>query len=259
MSEINKKSIAIMQPYFFPYLGYFQLIDKSDFFLFYGHVDFSKRSYVTRNYLVAVNNLIEPIKIKTHKAPFRSKIKDIKIIDSTCQKYLLKKIKNIYARSPHFEEVFCSLEPLINYETGSLMDYNTNTLEGTCQLLGIHTEFLPGRTLENDFVKIEDELLETEHSSDIKRSSRRVLKLCSYFGANTYINPEGGVDIYDAATFKKSGISLKFHKSDVSSHRKSYDSNAQYSSIIDVLMFNGIKKTKKMLKMGYLFEQNPLR
>lgn len=245
------KNIAIMQPYFFPYLGYFQLINNVENFLFYGHVDYTRRSYITRNSIVNNMQKVESIGIRTKKEPIGTKIRDIKIFTNDYDRILIDKIKKAYFRLEYFNEIFPLLKPIISYKTKSLMDYNSTTLSEVCKILEIQTKLIPYEKLESDFMKIEEDL-KSNHYSSIK-PTQRVIYLCEYFNTSTYINPEGGIKIYDTSDFKKKGITIKFHKSDINPHRTGEIIENQYSSIIDVLMINGIERTKKMVGMGSFF------
>lgn len=247
------KNIAIMQPYFFPYLGYFQLINKVDNFLLYGHVDFKRRSYMTRNSIVNKNYKIEPISVRTKKSPLGTKINEIKKINDECQNLLMKKVTNTYSRFEYFNEIFPLIKPIIAYRTESLMDYNSTTLKEICHILDIKTNFIPYKTIEQDFLKIEKELTKEYKNNHTRNPSDRVIRLCKYFNTNTYINPEGGVGIYNAAEFTNNDIILKFHKSNIKPHRAEPEGRPQHASIIDILMMNGLEGTKIKIKMGDFF------
>lgn len=249
------KSIAIMQPYFFPYLGYFQLINKVDNFLLYPYVGFRRRSYMTKNYLVTNNREIDPIFIKTKKEPLGTNIINIRTLDHNCKIVLLKKIKNIYSRTPYYNEVINKLEPLVKYESESLMGYNSFTLKGICDMLDIKTEFLDWKSSSKDFEKIEINIRKKNENDTIKLSSKRIIELCKYFNTDTYINPEGGTEIYDSYTFSQNGINLKFNKPNLSLHHYGQEATERYryTSIIDVVMINGINRTKELVKLGHLF------
>lgn len=246
------KRIAIMQPYFFPYLGYFQLIRKSDAFLLYGHVDYTRRSYITRNSLVTNKGKIESIRVATVKMPLGSKIKDVTKKSIACNKLLRKKIETIYSRSPFFDEVYPRLVDLIETDTDSLMEYNSVALESISKMVGVDTPFIPWVEYEKDFSDIEAELANNRYIKT-KRASARVFKLCRNLGYDAYLNPEGGMKLYNTAEFNENGISLSFHKADVSLHRKNFDIALRHSSIIDVLMLNGISTTSKLVECGKIF------
>lgn len=241
-----------MQPYFFPYLGYFQLINKTESFLAYGHVDFSRRSYVTRNFIIDRKLRIEAINLRVKKAPLGTKIIHINKTDDQCQNLLLRKVTNTYSRAKYFDEVIPLLKPIIKYETNSLMDYNTSTIESLCKLLNIQTDFISYDDFNHDFIKIEESLGKSaDKNFDIK--TQRITLLCQFFKKNTYINSEGGIDLYSKKKINQHDIILKFHRANLSYHRPKTDTKMRYSSIIDVLMINGLEKTKEMVRMGDFF------
>jgi hypothetical protein len=238
-----------MQPYFFPYLGYFQLIHAAKRFLLYDLVQFQKRSYMTRNFLVDASNRPYPIKIPVEKAPTTSLINEMRLSESWDAKYLTKKIKTIYARSPYFFEVYPCIEYILHFDTRSLSAFNCFSIQQLCTLLSIPTELVTT----ND-IRTEAEVLEWE-LSQIKRDKpvrgERVGMLCHLLGADTYINPEGGIHLYSKQYFQERNIDLKFSFSTLCGHRSGHP-QLKYASIIDVLMMHGIENTKGMLAQSIL-------
>lgn len=240
--------LAIMQPYFFPYLGYFQLINYVDQFALYGHVDFRRRSFITRNHIVTVKDDILPISIKTNKQPLGTPIKDIQLSDTTCKVKLCKQIHHQYAKSPYFSEIYPVLESTILQPSMDILSFNTSTIQAICQLLGIQTELLLPIDYEQAWSNIEQDLTVLNVvKPDIPISSQRVFDLCDLHDAKTYVNPPGGQRLYDESMFFQYKLQLEFLHPNLSGHRPHLGGAAQYASIIDVLMVNGVANTQKLL------------
>lgn len=238
--------LAIMQPYFFPYLGYFQLIEKVDKFVLYGNVTFRKKSFITRNSLVDNADRQEDIRLFVRKASSNSRIIDIELVASDWKEKLVRQVKNIYSNAPYFEENFKVIESLILNSSDNLHVYNSETIAGLCDYLQIRT---PVIIETNSLDRIEESL---DSTLDLPVSTQRVLKLCEYYNANTYCNPEGGIELYSKCTFTKYDKGLQFFKAgldDVHEIRGEH----KYTSIIDVLMHCGIEQTRSCVKKGSFF------
>lgn len=233
-----------MQPYFFPYLGYFQLIYSAKKFLLYDDVQFQKRSYITRNFLVDTRGHQLPICIPVAKAPNYSRIYEVGLSENWDAKYLSKKIKTIYARSPYFFDVYPFIDDILHYNTCSLSAFNSFSIEQLCALLSIPTELTTTDDIRKDVELIEFELAQERPRQSLR--CERVIRLCKLLGADTYINPEGGTHLYSKQYFKEYNIDLKFSYSALNGHRDGHP-QLKYASIIDVLMMNGVENTKRML------------
>ena len=240
--------IAIMQPYFFPYLGYFQLINYVDQFALYGHVDFRRRSFITRNHIVTVKEEILPINLNTNKQPLGTPIKDIQLSDAACKVKLCKQIHHQYANSPYFSDIYPALESAIINAPMDVLSFNTLTILAVCQLLEIQTELLLSTDYEQVWTKIEQDLTAlSAEKLNVPISSQRVFNLCNLHNAKTYVNPPGGQSLYDENMFSQHQLQLEFLHPKLTGHRGNLGGNAQYASIIDVLMVHGIANTQKLL------------
>jgi len=249
--RMNK--IAIMQPYFFPYLGYFQLIDKVDQFLLYPHVDFRRRSFISRNHLVTPSNEVFPICINTKKAPLGTSINDIQMSPDFDRLKLLRQIQTLYSNAPYFESIFNVLKNLLEYDSKGLLDFNNRCIATLCHHLGIDTPILSGIEFDQDWLEVET-VIRAEHPnlSTFPIATKRVLALCQLHNADTYVNPPGGRAIYKADDFASRNKSLLFLNPDITKHRSTQETVLQSASIIDVLMVNGWHNTKEIVRLGNL-------
>lgn len=226
-------NLAIMQPYFFPYLGYFQLISVSDTFVFYDDVQFIKGGWINRNRVLMNQSIVFINAIGEAVSPNKN-INDIYLSSSLKWKdKLLKTIFFSYKKSSFFEEIYPFVEQLVGQDLDKLSDYNINALKEISRKLELKTRFLTSSVdLNNDHLNRE----------------ARVIDICKYLGANQYINPYNGIGIYDKETFGKEHIDLKFIKMNGNLEYRQFDVPfVPNLSIIDVLMFNGFQGTREFL------------
>ncbi len=236
-----------MQAYFFPYIGYFQLIDYVDTFMIYEHVSFRKKSWITRNRIYDKGKK-EPIVINVPVLK-QSSEKSIgeTLIDNRVdwRKKILNLIFFNYKKAPFFEEVFPELERIILMDGMSIHDYNSSIITGISTLLDIKTTIISDNS---DYLIMEGKLKDLADDNDCEVKSQRIFEICRKEGALNYVNPIGGTELYDKNLFLKNGIELSF----VETKRYTYEQfNGEFEphlSIIDVLMHNGIEETKKMVK-----------
>lgn len=223
--------LAIMQPYFFPYLGYYQLINCSDSFVIYDNVEFTKSSWIRRNRILNSDSdlyIIVPVK----KASDYTHVREIQISKTFDIKKLLRVIEGAYRRSPYYDEIYPLIEQNISPKNNNLFDYLFGITRNLCAYLNIETELIISSSISID------------HSL---KSQEKVIAICSALNANEYINPIGGKSLYDKSSFMKWGIKLSFHQMcDIIYHQY----NNQFIpnlSIIDVMMFNSKEKIEKLL------------
>ena len=136
------KKIAIMQPYFFPYIGYFQLINAVDKFVFYDDVNYINKGWINRNNII-VNGHAKFINIPLKKASQNKLIKDVFVVNSKDLLKILKTIEYSYKKAPFFKEVFNLITDLfldINNDT-SISDFNIKSTKQICEFLNINTIF----------------------------------------------------------------------------------------------------------------------
>lgn len=188
-------TLAIMQPYCFPYLGYFQLIASAEAFLSYDLVSFRRKTYMTHNHLVTPRGELAPMVLAVQKQPLGTAIRAISLVQGDQKIRLDRLIRTLYGRYKHFTAVYEALRPLLLYPATSLADYNTAGLQGIAQLLGLRTEFYLPETHGSLWEEVEASL-QSDPPADGDRASHRILRLCQAYGARRYINPPGGRALY---------------------------------------------------------------
>ena len=244
--------LAIMQPYFFPYIGYFQLIKSVDKILLYENVNFMLKNWMTRNRMLKINETPFFITIPVHSKSSFKKISEIELVNDERWKKALKKclIYN-YSRSSYFSDVFPKLEGIIDTEATDLHTYNSETIRLIARLLGINTQ------IENNnqkYLEMENELSRKYENSDTdesleisQRKTERVILITKQEKANIFINAIGGTALYKKSEFADYGIDLYFIKTQDFTYKQFSKEFYPNLSILDVLLNCGIENTKKLL------------
>lgn len=224
--------VAIMQPYFFPYIGYYQLIHAVDTFVIYDDVHFIKKGWIHRNYIL-VDGHKHPLTMSVEKMSQNRLILEherANIEDVT--RHQLKHLYHGYRRAPQFERVMPLLEQVLRYEDRNVSRYLAHSLETIARSLGIQTTFV--------------------RSSDLAigktlKGQDRVLAICQALGATDYINAINGRALYDADAFEQKGIRLSFIDTDIAPYDQGTDEFEPYLSIIDLMMHCSKEEMQLML------------
>jgi hypothetical protein len=214
--------LAIMQPYFFPYIGYFQLIAAVDLFIVYDDIKYTKKGWINRN------RMLQNGKDVMFSLPLKS---DSDYLD-VCERELavdfnrdklLNQFKGAYRRAPYFAQTFPLVEQIVQYEETNLFRFLHHSIVKSCDHLGIATEIRV-----SSGIAIDHEL----------KNQDKVLALCEAGGASTYVNASGGAGLYSRDIFREKGIDLKFIQSKPFEYAQFGHAFIPWLSIIDVMMFN---------------------
>ena len=221
-----------MQPYFFPYIGYWQLIHAVDKFVVYDDVNFIKKGWINRNNIL-LNKNAHLFTLPLSKASQNKLINEINLQENLTERQnILKTIYSAYTKAPYFYKIKDILETIIMYDELNLSLYLQNQLKIISDYLCINTEFLLSSELQND---------KSLHSQD------KILDICKFLNADEYINPIGGLELYDKNIFLQKGIQLYFIKTWDIEYKQFGNNFIPNLSIIDVMMFNSPEQIKKML------------
>jgi hypothetical protein len=218
------KKIAIMQPYFFPYIGYFQLINSVDEFVIYDNIEFTKKGWINRNRLL-VNGVDAYISLPLKKDSDYLQVKDRFLADKWEgeRKKMLNRINESYRRAPFFRETFEVLEKCIMYEDRNLYNFIFHSVQILIHYLGIDTKLTVSSS-----ISIDHQL----------KGENKVIAICKEQKAEIYINPIGGVTLYDKELFRSHNLELQFQKSNTINYKQFNNEFVPWLSIIDVMMFN---------------------
>lgn len=244
--------IAIMQPYLFPYLGYFQLIHSADTFILYDQVNYIKKGWINRNRLLEIHRQPFYFTVPINKASSSQIIKDLAIHNHAWQKKLENAIYHNYKRSLYFEETYPLIECLIKLETDYIAPLNAKCILEIAGYLQIKTTILSGV----DFSHLENKLKEEQNDTEQTTSDclhpktikiKRIIEICKHYQADTYITPINGSFLYPKTCFMDAGISVNFLKMAAIRYSQLTPDFYENLSIIDVLMNCGRHETQQML------------
>ena len=230
-------TLAIMQPYFLPYIGYLQLMNAVDRFVFYDDVAFINRGWVNRNRIL-VGGKEHLFTVPLKEASQNKTIREIALSDDPKWRgKLLKTIEQSYRKAPLYETVMPMTEKIVNFTAdNNVADYIFHSFTELTAYLDITTTLIPSSTIyENGHLKAQE----------------RILDICRQEGATQYINPIGGQELYDRTLFAEGAIKLHF----IQSKRVEYkqiigktgpDEFVPWLSVLDVLMFNDVNEVRAM-------------
>ena len=231
--------IGVMQPYFFPYIGYWQLLNLVDRYVIYDDVNYIKRGWINRNRIL-VGGSPKFFNVELIGASQNRLIKEVKVNTSPKEKEKsLHTIEYNYKKAPCFDEVYPLIEECLKFDSDVLSEYLAHSIRCICMYLDIDTEIIMSSDLNKDnSLKGED----------------KILDICRELDATDYYNAIGGQELYHYDRFSEQGMKLHFLKTDDIVYRQFGDVFYPNLSIIDVLMFNDKDRVKEMLKDYTLVE-----
>lgn len=224
-----------MQPYFMPYIGYFQLIRAVDKFIIYDDVNYIKQGWINRNNIL-LNNKSHLFSLPLKDASSFKKINEIEINEILFSKWKNKFFKTIeaYKKAPFYESIKHILEEIMTFEQGKISDLIYRSLVEISKYIGIQT--------------IIEKSSSIYENSELPRAER-LIDICKKEKANTYINPLGGQELYDKKYFSDYNIDLFFIKTNKVEYVQFSETFVPWLSIIDVMMFNSPDEINKMLNL----------
>ena len=215
-------TIAIMQPYFLPYIGYWQLIAAVDAFVVYDNIKYTKKGWINRNRFLR-NGVEDTFSLPLRKDSDFLDVNQRFLADLFKRKDLVNRFREAYRKAPEFSSVMPLLEGIIRNPVSNLFDYIFASIQSVCEFLGIRTPLVVSSPIDCD------------HSL---KSAERVQGICKALGADTYVNPVGGIELYSKEDFAAKGIALKFLKALPFEYPQSGNPFVPWLSILDILMFN---------------------
>ncbi len=221
-----------MQPYFFPYLGYWQLINAVDSYVIFDDVNYIKRGWINRNKIL-YNDEPKHINIYLKGISQNKLINEIEIGDKNKNDNNLIIIRDAYRKAPYFDKLYPILERINNCNAANVARYNGYAIETICKYLDIQTELIYSSDLNND---------------KSLRGEEKIIDICQLLGADVYINAIGGKELYHKENFEKKGLELRFLQMKDISYMQFGEQFVPGLSIIDVLMFNSVDEVKRLLR-----------
>lgn len=224
--------LAIMQPYYFPYLGYFQLMAAVDAFVILDDVQFIKHGWIHKNQIL-LDGKAKPIHMTIdHMSQHRTIRAHERRIDVQNERYQLRLLEHAYKKAPSYADVMPLVSRLIRDDERNVAVYLGKQLTEVRNFLGLDTPLLYASSLEND---------------KSKRCGDLVLDLCHHLGADHYINAIGGRDLYNKERFASEGVQLDFIEMQPVTYRQAGHPFVPNLSIIDVLMYNARRDVRQLL------------
>ncbi|MCU0605867.1 MAG: WbqC family protein [Candidatus Edwardsbacteria bacterium] len=222
--------LAVMQPYFFPYLGYFQLVRAADTFVFYDDVNFIKNGWINRNRIL-IDGAPHYLTVQLKNASSFSPINRVEFTDNRGK--LLKTIQQAYQKAPFFGQAWPVVEDCLRSDTTLIGELAMRSVTKVSHYLGIDTSFQAS----------------SSHAAATKglEKTGRLVEICRLNGATDYINPIGGRSLYRKEDFAGNGIRLSFIRSKDVRYRQNCPQFVPDLSIIDVIMFNSREAIGRML------------
>lgn len=227
--------VAIMQPYFLPYIGYFQLISAVDLFIVYDNIQYTKKGWINRNRILR-NGADAFFTLPLKKASDYCDVVERELAESFDRATLLNQFRGAYGRAPCFAQTFPLLERVVQTPGTNLFGFIHASILAVRDHLGLDTEVRASSEVAIDHrLKGED----------------KVLALCQALGATTYINAIGGVELYARPRFAESAIELRFLKSRPFEYPQFGGDFVPWLSIVDVLMFNPLDRVGRIVREHY--------
>lgn len=226
--------LGIMQPYLFPYIGYFQLINCSDLFVIYDDVQYINRGWINRNRLLNKGQpFLFTLSLKKDSSTLNINERMFSDEFDNESRKLLKSLEYFYSKAPHFKETMNLIADIFQFKTPNIAEFISNQISKVCEHLDIKTPLLLSSETNRDLsLKGEDAII------DIVRVLR----------GDHYINPIGGTNLYSKNQFDINGIQLSFLKTnEIRYPQFNNDEFVSNLSIIDVLMFNSKSEISELL------------
>lgn len=228
-------TVAIMQPYFFPYIGYFQLILAADRFILFNDVQYIRHGWINRNRILKPGGGIQYILMPLAAHARETLIKDIAVADADNNKEkVLRQIEHYKKSAPFFKDVRALLGDCFTTSESNITEMNAGYLKAVCDYIGIAYKIEISSQMNFNYTQVND-------------AGEWALRMSEQLQATTYLNPPRGKDLFDKAKFEQSNIRLQFLQPALKEYDQRRETFEPGLSIIDVMMFNGPAAIKDLL------------
>lgn len=227
--------LGIMQPYFFPYIGYFSLIKHTDMWVVFDTPQFIRHGWIERNRVLNFNNGWIYIKVPLIKHSRGTAIKDIKIRSEVNWKDKIRAQLLPYKnKAPYYNIVIELINEVFQCQSDSIVELNVEGLKIICKYLKIAFDYIV-------FSKSDIKL------TNINEPDDWALEISKKLGATEYYNSPSGIDFFNASKFQENNINIYFLKNKLIEYNQEKKPFEPGLSIIDVLMFNSLEEIDSML------------
>lgn len=228
-----KRRVAIMQPYIFPWIGYLQLIDAVDLFVFYDDVNFIKRGRIHRNKIL-INNAECGFTVPISDASQNRLILGTEVLGfDRWRDQFLKQLGLAYKRAPFFRDAIAAIDGVLRVKPESIADLAIASVEGVHAYLGKPLRFVRSSVF-------------SPETRGLEKSSR-LIEITKKADGSRYVNTPGGRNLYDKRDFSNSGVELSFLQPSVTEYRQYGSSFVGGLSVVDLMMFNSPDRIRAMI------------
>jgi hypothetical protein len=221
--------VAIMQPYFLPYIGYWQLVNAVDKFVIYDDVNYINRGWINRNNIL-LNKQQFLFSLPLSGASQNKLINEISICEN--QDKLIKTFENTYKKAPYFNKSIQIVKRIFEHDDKNLSKFIGNSIVQIANYLGINTDFIYSSEIEKHL---------------FLKKQERIIDLCKKLDATDYINTIGGTELYNKSDFNANNVELHFLQSQPIEYKQFDNQFVPNLSILDIMMFNPVDEINKML------------
>lgn len=247
--------LAVMQPYFFPYLGYFQGIHSVDKYLLYDQLAYLKEGWVHRNRFLVVNDQPAYFTANVKKKSSFARICDIELVENPVwRKKILHSIFLNYKSRLYFDEIYPLVESVVNADVSRIAELSVLSVKTVCEYLEISTDVCSDTS---KYLQLEEKLADEANLlvnfprlrlKHFERKVVRALEICRIEGANIFINAIGGQSLYSKDEFRANNVDLFFVQTRPYAYSQPASAFYPHLSIIDVLMNCGKAGTQQLLQ-----------
>lgn len=227
--------VGIMQPYFLPYIGYFQLIAAVDVFVVYDNIKYTKKGWINRNRLL-LNGADAVFSLPLKKDSDALDVRERALADDFQRQKLVNQFAGAYRGAPYFQPGMDLLRRIVLHPDSNLFGYLHASILAVCEYLDVRTR-----------IEVSSHVA-ADHAA---KGEDRVLSICHALGATAYINTIGGLELYSRDRFAHEGIALNFIRARPFEYRQAGAPFVPWLSIIDVIMFNPADEIREVFLKNY--------
>ena len=240
--------LGIMQPYFFPYLGYWQLIHAADRFVLLDDVQYMRHGWINRNRILKHDEGWQYVIVPLEKHAMTAMIREVRAREGEdWRRRILAQIDHYRKRTRHFPFVRELVRAaLSDTQDSPIAHINRSVIRCLCRALGLEREILLSSEMDLDYREVGD-------------AGEWALRITQQMRAGCYINPVAGATLFDPQKFAASGAEIRFLKCRSVAYPQGREGFEPALSIIDVLMFNGLEGTARLLEAYDLLDAGDTR
>lgn len=224
--------VGVMQPYFVPYIGYWQLMNAVDVYVVFDDVNYINRGWINRNRIL-VNGEPQYINLLLSGASQNKLINEIALADNVANiKKIFRTLEFNYKKAPYYREVCELLEKILGNQQKNLALFLYDQIKWLAEYMKMDTRFVLSSSIEKD---------------NSFRGQDKILDICRCLNGTEYYNAIGGLNLYSKEKFEKNGIQLWFLETNTIQYSQGGNSFVGGLSILDVLMYNSREQVRQLL------------